>query len=296
MRHRVFIGGAGMCASPRRILECATAAIVACLLLAPRHAYGQIARGRVLADDGRPIAGALVEVGRISDSVRTNSAGEFELSRIGAGGYRARVRALGYREKYVDIRVDAISGWSGSIVMERLPQELPEVNVQALGKPAEFANTTMYDDFFRRKRLGQGTFRSRDDFIRMGVSDVAGSLQAIPGVSVTTTMTPFGETETRFRISRCPGQPPNLGVFINGVRQPLFFKRGDNHGSELSGLTAGNNRKTENTCQDCVRLAEVLSSIPFSDILFIEFYRGPGEIPSDVDRGNYCAALVIWTR
>lgn len=253
-------------------------------------------RGVVIAGQGAAIPGALVEIGRAKDSTRTNARGEFDFSGVAPGIYRLRVRALGYRETYEDIRVERDVGWTGTVVMYRVAQNLPDVTVQAVGKPPEFANTSKYDDYFRRQRIGQGVFRTREDILRMGVTDVAGALQAIPGVSVLNTMNFHGEPETRFRIARCPGQPPHIAIFLNGARVPLFLKYAENKGSELSALTAGGARKPASTCEDCVRLSEALSSIPFSDILFLEFYRGPSQIPSDLDRGDYCAALVIWTR
>jgi hypothetical protein len=39
-----------------------------------------------------------------------------------------------------------------------------------------------------------------------------------------------------------------------------------------------------------------MSSVLLRDIEFVEFYRGPSQIPPELDRGDSCAALVVWTR
>jgi hypothetical protein len=174
------------------------------------------------------------------------------------------------------------------------PQPLPPVTVKA-EKPAEFAHTTKYDDFFRRRKIGTGTFRTHDDLIRMGASDVVGGLQNIPGVSVSLTSHVHGAPEVRFRMPRCSRQPPNIDVYLNGAKVPLFRKYSENNGSELSSLTRRRDTMTS-TCEDCIKLAEFLTTLTIADILFMEFYRGAGQIPSDLDRGDACAALVIWTR
>jgi hypothetical protein len=209
---------------------------------------------------------------------------------------------LGHQVKLQDIRVSEGSGWSGTIMLGSAPQQLPEIEVDApFGKPPEFANITKYDDFFRRRRLGFGTFRTRADIEKMGAFDVVSVLQGIPGVKVSFTASPYGAPEVRFQMARCPGQPPNFAIYLNGIRVGLFLEKGENKGSELSslfrrGLGREDEKKTPSSCDDCAKIAEVLSSIPLRDIEFVEFYRGPGQIPSDLDRGDSCAALVIWTR
>lgn len=249
-------------------------------------------RGVVVASQGGVIQGALVEIGRPRDSTRTNARGEFAFEAVVPGLYRLRVRALGYRETYEDIRVEREIGWTGAIVMYRVAQSLPGVTVRATSKPPEFASTTKYDDYFRRQRLGFGTFRSREDFLKMGAHDVASALRNIPGVMITSTMNIYGEPEIHFRMARCPGQPPNISVYLNGMRVAKFGHKG----SELSGVSAPKRAVSASTCGECVRLLEMIGSVPFHDVQFVEFYRGPGQVPPEFDLGDSCAALAIWTR
>ena len=246
-------------------------------------------RGRVLADDSTPVIAALVELASQAKSVRTSSSGEFVFQRIPVGTAILRIRAFGFADKEQQVQIARDSGWRGNIVLTRIPQSLPEVVVSATGAP-----NSKYADFFRRRQLGVGTFRTRGEIDSMGAFDIVAVLKSIPGVSVSATHTVYGQPETRFRLARCPGQPPNLAIYINGQRVALFGGDTQNKGSELSSLFQ--QHPPSSTCEDCARIGEVLSSIPISEIEFIEFYRGPGQIPADLDRGDSCAALVVWTR
>ena len=228
-----------------------------------------VVRGTVVGPGGVPVAGAMVSLSRVRDSVRASESGEFVLNRARAGEDDLEVRALGYLPKAIRVQVTADSGWRGTIVMDRVPQPLPSVEVVA--KPPEFANTTKYDDFFRRRTMGQGVFRTRDEILEKGGSDIVSILQGIPGVFASLTFTELNETELRLRITRCPGNPPPMAIYIDGMRMP---------GKPRNG----------------VDLAEMLTTIPLARILFVEFYRGVGQIPSDIERGDNCAALLIWLR
>jgi hypothetical protein len=273
----------------------------AAVAFAPAVTTGQtpaprVLSGTVVSESGEAVAGALVHLLGSRDTARTGATGGFVFSQVVGGEQILLVRALGFRPWHDTIRAQGNTYPMLRVVLQQVPQDLAEVRVLATaGKPPEFAHTTKYDDFFRRRQLRSGTFRSWEDAERGGISDLTGYLRGIPGVRVSATNNPYGETEVRLRIARCPGEPPNLAVLIDGRRIASFRRHSENRGSELTGIfrSPGDSRST---CEDCVRLAEVLSSVPFQDVLFLEFYSGPGQIPSDLDRGDYCAALVIWTR
>jgi len=259
-------------------------------------AQGATVSGVVLSPDSSVVAGANLQLDPSNRSATTNRQGRFVFANVPAGEYRLTISAIGYVPVSRSLSVASDSGWAGQILVTRQPQPLPPIAVQAV-RPSEWAHTSRYDDFFRRRAMGQGVFRSRADLLRMGASDIASSLQQIPGVTVSATPNPYGELEYRFRIARCPGQPPRLAVFIDGIKAATFGESTENRGSELTGVSGTPRRvPRESSCEDCVRLAEILSSFPATSIEFIEFYRGPGQIPSDVDRGDACAALLIWTR
>lgn len=246
-------------------------------------------RGVVVGAQGQAVIGALVVRLSVLDSVRTSEAGEFAFSNGRHGADTLRVLAQGFAPAVLPIQVHSDTGWNGRIVLHQMAQALPQVSVSA-NRPEHFWK---YDDFYRRQALGFGTFRTRDDFEKMGASDIVSALRSISGVSISSTGNPYGETEIRWRINRCPGQPPNIAIYVNGLKV-AWSGAHSNGGSELSGFFRG--RPSGSTCEGCARMGDLFSSLPLMDIEFIEFYRGPAQIPSDLDRGDACAALVIWTR
>lgn len=248
-------------------------------------------RGWVRAADGRGVAGARVSLSEHTG--RTNEAGAFLLSGVRPGRAALRIQAIGFVTVTHDIIVHIDSGWTGSITLDRLAQ-LPPIQVTDSGGANSYGSK--YDDFFRRRRQGMGIFRTREDFEKLGSSDIVSALQGIPGVRLSATSSPHGAPEIRFRMARCPGNPPNIAIYINNSRVSAFGKN-ENRGSELTGLTR--RRQSEDsvsTCEDCTRIAEILNSIALQDVLFVEFYRGAGEVPGDLGRGDSCASLVVWTR
>ena len=247
---------------------------------APVWAQGAFApvSGRVVAADSAPLPGALVEVLGVADSVRTSVAGDFRFARIPTGKQTLRIRALGYGIKQLEIMVARDSGWTGTILLEASVVVLPEVAVSSpIDKPEAYAHTARYDDFFRRRKLGIGTFRTRQDIEEKAAYDLVSVLQGIPSVGVSQTKNPNNETEVRFRLARCT--PPQIGFYIDGRKVGSY-----------------RTVASKSSCDDCARLAEAMSSVLLRDIEFVEFYRGPSQIPPELDRGNICAALVVWTR
>jgi hypothetical protein len=185
-----------------------------CAFLFPTSIAGQMPptasiHGRVVADDSTPIVAALVELVGRAEPVGTSTSGEFVFHRVSVGSAVLRVRAFTFADRDERIQVARDSGWRGTIVLTPVPLRLPEVVVTAT--PSEDPRGK-YLDFFRRRRVGFGTFRTRADIDRMAASDLVGLLRQIPGVSVSATFNPYGQPETRFRMARCPGQPPNLAI------------------------------------------------------------------------------------
>ena len=251
------------------------------LILGADTVHAQVAvRGRVVGPDAAPIAGARVDLMNTGDSARSSISGEFLIRPAKRGKDVLRVRMLGFSLKLLNIEVDSRSGWTGVVKLEPLVPVLPELNVT---ESAPENPTTRYSDFYRRQALGIGTFRTREDIERKAAFDMVSVLNGIPGVRLSATTNPHGETEIRMQLARC--KPPRLVIYVNGRKLELFLT----DPTEETG-------SIKSTCRDCVRVHDALSSILLRDVEFVEFYRGPGQIPSELERGDACAALVIWTR
>jgi hypothetical protein len=262
-------------------------------------------RGTVVDSLGGPLPGAVVELLRSNLSVRTDQRGEFRFSTVSAGLEVLQVRALGYRMLYRDIQVEPVRGWTGSISLQAVATELPELAVRApSGRPPEYAHTIRYDDFFRRRRMALGgVFRTREDIERMGADQLPAVLKGIPGVRVSWNVGGAGAQNLRIHIARCSRQPPDIAIYLDGKR---LYPRAQlsQSGSELTGVGlmpgAGIFRPTpgdasDTRCRACEDLADLFAMVPIRDVEFVEFYRGVAQIPSDLDR-DACAALVVWTR
>ncbi|HEU5218125.1 MAG TPA: carboxypeptidase regulatory-like domain-containing protein [Gemmatimonadales bacterium] len=243
------------------------AVLLGCGLAAP--ASGQpppqgtgMLRGQVTDSLGIPVPFA--EVAILSTDLRAvaDSDGLFRIRNVPAGLFAVIVRAIGWKSYLFLIRMEPGMEQIGRIGLEPAPQHLPDLEVTAgkYAKPAEYALTHRYDDFFHRRRVRSGIFRLRSDPAFTSAVYTGDLLRMIPGVRVS-----FGGGGTAVSFSRCTGPNDKVAVWIDGARTMT-----DNHNEALGYLRA-------------------------SDIEMIEVYRGPGQIPAEF-LADSCAAIVIWTR
>jgi len=219
-------------------------------------------RGQVT--DSLGIAVAHAEVAILSTNLRVvaDSDGVFRIPGVPVGLHGVVVRAIGWKPLFFLIRMEEGQEQVARVGLEPAPVRLPEIVVQGgrFAKPPEYAFTTRYDDFFRRRRVRQGTFRTRSDPVFGRAIATGDLLQMIPGVRVS-----FGEGGTTVWFSRCSGPGARVAVWIDGARV----------------MTGDHN--------------EALSYLRPNDIEMIEVYRSGGQIPGEF-LADSCAAIVIWTR
>lgn len=108
------------------------------MLLVPAALFGQTATvsvaGRVVDEDGRPIAGATVEVPSGFLTAETDADGRFVL-RLPPGPTRLLVRRIGYATTHADIVVDAAGTAPVTIRMRADPIALRGISVDAPRMP-----------------------------------------------------------------------------------------------------------------------------------------------------------------
>jgi hypothetical protein len=241
-----------------------------------------VVEGKILDPVGSPLAQTEIIWQTDRRSVMSRADGSFSLVVPVRGPTVILVRRPGYSAQV--LRVDLSMGvWRGNIVMEPGSFRLPEVVVDAkYAKPAEYAGTTKFDDFFRRKKSGFGTFISREDIERGNAVHTLEILRNIPGVKVYVG-NPGNPGSADIKMARCRDdlRSQNLGkvsVWIDGrMEQEQMMADEAEHGLNE------------------FRLAEMLSRISASGIEMMEIYRGPGQIPGEF-HWDGCAAIVIWTR
>ena len=249
----------------------------------PLHAQPDSARavieGRVVDPGGAPIAGVEIVWQGDRRSVTSRADGSFSLSVPIRAPTVVLVRRVGYNAEA--LRVDLGTGiWRGTIVLVPGSERLPDIEVAARNaKPARYSATTKYDDFFRRQKLGLGTFISREQIEKMNAFHTIEILRGIPGIHVDVG-NPGDPSTADIRIPRC--ELPNhtldkVTVWIDGQR---LIESHAERGLHDDGST---------------RLAEMLERIAPAGIEMVEVFRGPSQIPGEF-HWDGCAAIVIWTR
>ena len=268
---------------PYRIIRC----LICLSCLFARTAHGQDAaqsaiQGRVTTRMGAPLPGVELTALRDSISVTTDSGGRFVL-RARPGDLVIRVRRIGYLPQYLSASLRSGETREVTIAMTAGAYQLPEVEVNVTAfKPVEYAYTSKYDEFFRRKHVGLGHYISRADIDRFGRTETPELLMGIPGVYIL--LGAPGRTHSSVRIRTCE----QVSVWVDGVqlnppgmRQPRrawLFGRAD--------------EAQENIGQ---RTGEMLERVLPAQIEMIEVYTGPAQMPAEAV-GNSCAAIMIWTR
>src|ERR1041384_1602252 len=172
----------------------------------PLHAQVDSGRavieGRVVDPDGAPIAGAEIVWQGDKRSTLTSADGSFTLSVPIRAPTVVLARRPGYNPQA--LQVDLRGGvWRGTIVLMPGSLRLPDLEVAArYAKPAQSSATTKYDDFFRRQKLGLGTFISREQIEKMNAFHTIEILRGIPGIHVDVG-NPGDPSTADIRIPRC---------------------------------------------------------------------------------------------
>lgn len=244
-------------------------------------------RGTVRNPAGHPLALVRVELVGSGRTASTTPSGRFAFAPVAAGRHQLQVVFLGFEPVRLGIMVHPDTGWGGEITLEPATL-LPELVAEGrLDRPVEYLGIAKYDDFFRRQKIGFGTFRTRAEIERMGATDVLSVLRGVPGVRATMRMDPSGAPVVDLRMARCDHNPPKIAVYIDGNR--VLLPMGEPPLRHQGPLPS-------QRCEVCEQIAETLAGIPIRDVELVEFYRGVAQIPSDIERGDNCAALIIWTR
>jgi outer membrane receptor protein involved in Fe transport len=150
---------------------------------------------------------------------------------------------------------------------------LPAVTVTA--KPVvETAgpNWRKYDLFLMRRKLGMGTFLTRDQIEAKPAAQTFQLFQNIPGLKISQ-----HGTQWIIRSQRCPaklpmagGPPPDMDG--DNPEYPILF---------IDGFR--------------VRGLNTLNTLKPNEIEAIEVYQGAAQLPAEA-KGNACAAIFVWLR
>ncbi len=266
----------------------------------PRPADAQadsslVVSGQVTRSQGEPIPGCEVLLMGTSRQAACDDNGRFVLRGLSVGGGVIQIRKIGFRPQFLRVSsADAMVPMRA--VLEPGIARLPDLVVEARhAKPARYAWTTKYDDFFRRQRIRGGTFLTQEMIDARPRMRTIELLQGIPGIR--TSVRPPGSPEgSVVDIARCSGFPPRINVYVNGVK----LIRDSRFKVEERSFSPSNQSSSDPEAYADMRAArgaigEMLDRINPSEVELMEVYRGVSDLPGEFHDDN-CAAIVIWTK
>jgi hypothetical protein len=186
------------------------------------------------------------------------------------------VRAIGYTP--LDSLLSAGHLTTIDLVL-RETRLLQTVEVRStLSKPARYASTSRFDDFYERRARERGRFFTREDIERGNKTLMVDLLTEVPGVRVNK---PRPGIPLNLRFARC-----------SGTRLTSTFSSGTPQADLSPGLIAV---YVDGRQLDSKYGVDFLDGLPTSAVEAIEVYAGPSQLPIEA-MGNACAAIYVWTR
>ncbi len=224
------------------------------------------------AQTGDPVGGVVVWLnGGVAG--QTEEDGSFQMSppEVLWGANVLELRRIGYLPQ--SLRFWVVESEAEMVfeqfTLQSLPILLPEVVV--LGDRTVYASSRLAG-FYRRLRGGFGHFITQQDVAAMNATYLSDVLRMVPGVMVG----PSGRLgAVSVQITRGLGRCSNPVIFLDG-----------------------------NRIDDVVHDLDLDAWVHPDEILGIEIYRGPSEIPLEFNRqtrggemlfGTGCGAILIWT-
>lgn len=156
-------------------------------------------KGRVIDENGSPLAGASVVLENSMYGSTTDSYGKFEVSRVRAGSYKLSVTFIGYEKKIFDINVDKDLTLEIELKPSSIMGEEIVVNATRATNKMPIAQTSISKEDIRKSNTG---------------FDVPYLLELIPSVVATSESgTGIGNTAIRIRGT----DMSRINVTVNGI-------------------------------------------------------------------------------
>lgn len=213
---------------------------------------------------GKPIAAARLGLRGQSQSVLSDSVGDYTLTGLPAGAAQIVVRAAHFPE--LNVVVELVAGQVtlrpmrlDSTALGRLAaaRALPAVDVSAPA-PAESYRLVGFEE---RRRTGRGQYLTEAQIAKSGAYNVADAVRNLRGVTYECGGPGIGVEACHVRMSRAPMRC-----------RPEYVV----------------DEQTDN---------DFGATVPIRDIVGIEVYTGPTDVPGEfAGRNAGCGVIVIWTR
>lgn len=261
------------------------------------------ARIRALVTDasGKPIPGARARVIGHRFAFGDQS-GTVSIDSLPGGSQTLEVRALGFVPLIREVHLSAGSAAQDTIALTSVKSLLDTVRISAGRVYA--VDATGFD---HRKKTGVGSYITSEEIDRLHPASLASLLQTRSAINIEDTKygdqmirmaAPWGGTctPTIFVDGEMVVHPngPRAGALMADASAPPSSSGGA--ASTTQGNTLGSGAIAP-SAPEPAGLAEVSWLVSPSEIVGVEIYRRPMEIPAQFLTGGYagCGAIVIWT-
>lgn len=235
-----------------------------CVMILPAIAAAQRASGTISGfvhdSAGVGIPGVLATVDSTEISARTDDGGEFTLRSVPVGAVTISLRRVGFKRTDLPVTVVANRNPSIDVTLQPLTQDLAAVVVTE----DEARQRTWVKEFYERRKIGLGTFITREEIEQRNPGLMSEMFRTLPGVQLVRSSRLGGQSVIRFARTTstrdCPPQFYVDGVSVDGMNIDDMYPQ---------------------------------------DVEGVEVYRGPAVIPVQFKKqlGNsICGVIAIWTR
>jgi hypothetical protein len=252
--------------------------------------------GRVVDSLARPVAGATISVDTLGRTTTTDSTGQFHLGNVPAGRRGLSMRAIGIVPMGMQVDVPANGTATAIFTVVRIGQHataLPTVSTtetSPTGKPARLDYTMKYDGFYERRASNgtSGLFYTHEDLEKMGRADLPDMLRQVPGLRLTHDI---DRNELSF-----PGCTTDHILIMQDDEK--VWPKGNSQMSSLGtvggavSLMSGHAPASGPRAGDPL---EVIETLHLQNIEAMEIYKNMSSLPVFA-AGEYCGAIIIWTR
>jgi hypothetical protein len=263
---------------PMTRLRSLTLALLALLAAAgPAAAQGGVEVSLTIRaeDGGEPVAGAQVEVMGTRRVATAGSDGVARL-RVPEGPALFEVRKLGYGTERFSLNLPATDTLGIDVALAVAPVRLRGVEATATATQAALRDAGFYD----RQRTGIGVFLTGRDIARHPGARLLDAFRRVPGVRV---------------VRDLSGSGPGEGSSRSSMEIDELYRLATTRGSTT--ILGPPNCWLEIYMDDMPVGAEALSTLPVSEVVAIEVYRGAAETPGKYrTTSNGCGAVVLWTK
>lgn len=246
--------------------------------------------GTVVDTAGHGIGSVDVVVMGSSETVRTNHTGAYRIDSVAPGPHLLRFRRLGLQPQTISVVTNPDDVTGVDVIMGPLVHRLDVVEVQASNGEISRVPKVFAD----RMRTGMGIYITPAQIANHHAVKTSDLLRGIPGIEVVdvayTATVRTGRGVVTINGSACSDLP----VYVNdsyasgGGAPALGTQASTTEGeraaaSAAAGLTSG------------LHGVGNLDAVDPGDIVGIEVYRGPSEMPATLPPSP-CGAIVIWTK